>query len=549
MKRRDLVRSATVTSVGAVVGLAGLRQFSYGATPVTGSNKTGGWWPPAPPLSEQWKNWPLIPIHAVLLGDGRVLTYGTDKNGKQTGYFCYDVWNSGYNAFNPGLSPQVPDLSPESHLLLPNTTETDLFCSAQIVLPRSGDNAKVLLAGGDTWTGTNTTNGGNNNSNIFNPSNNALTGAAEDPADPTKTIPMKRARWYASPTTLPDGRIYIQGGSGGGDLPEIREFDGTFSLLGGASTSSLFDLYPRNFIAPDGRIFGFSDPWGSSGGLGSIMYYVDWKQGSLTEVGKTPSDGPSGWTSAQAMYAPGRILRTGGGSNALPEEGGSRSAAKNAAAVININGATPTYKKMPTMPVSLHWPTATVLADGNVVVIGGSQLENQLVGLNTHALIWKADTGNWVVGPKGSGRARLYHSVALLLPDGSVLVGGGGAPGPETNLNVEFYFPYYLFDSLGNLAPRPKITGISTNSITWGGNFELNVDSPIQRMTLVKTGSVTHSCDFEQRFMALSFTPTAGGLSVKAPTSKNAAPPGYYMIFAINKLGVPSIAKIVRIGE
>ena len=111
--------------------------------------------------------WSLIPIHAVLLGDGRVLTYGTDENGKQTGYFCYDVWNSGYNASNPGLSPQVPDLSPESHLLLPNATATDLFCSAQIVLPRSGDNAKVLLAGGDIWTGTNTTNGPNNNSNLF----------------------------------------------------------------------------------------------------------------------------------------------------------------------------------------------------------------------------------------------------------------------------------------------------------------------------------------------------------------------------------------------
>ena len=48
--------------------------------------------------------WPLIPIHAVLLGDGRVLTYGTDGSGKQTGYFIYDVWSPGYNAANPGAS-------------------------------------------------------------------------------------------------------------------------------------------------------------------------------------------------------------------------------------------------------------------------------------------------------------------------------------------------------------------------------------------------------------------------------------------------------------
>ena len=41
----------------------------------------------------------------------------------------------------------------------------------------------------------------------------------------------------------------------------------------------------------------------------------------------------------------------------------------------------------------------------------------------------------------------------------------------------------------------------------------------IQRVTLVKTGSVTHSCNFEQRFMQLSFTTTAGGLRVTAPAS------------------------------
>ena len=94
MKRRDLVRAATATSAGALAGLAGLRQFSYGARGApSDSAKTGRW--------SALAAWPLIPIHAVLLGDGRVLTYGTDGNGKQTGYFIYDVWNSGYNAPDP----------------------------------------------------------------------------------------------------------------------------------------------------------------------------------------------------------------------------------------------------------------------------------------------------------------------------------------------------------------------------------------------------------------------------------------------------------------
>src|SRR5262245_4333247 len=83
-------------------------------------------------------SWPIMPIHAVLLPDGRVLTYGTDASGRQTAFFNYDVWDP---AQGPGAG----------HLTLPNGTGADTFCGAQLVLPQtSGD---VLLAGGDNWTG------------------------------------------------------------------------------------------------------------------------------------------------------------------------------------------------------------------------------------------------------------------------------------------------------------------------------------------------------------------------------------------------------------
>ena len=80
----------------------------------------------------------------------------------------------------------------------------------------------------------------------------------------------------------------------------------------------------------------------------------------------------------------------------------------------------------------------------------------QLNDVNTSAEIWNPATGQWTVGPSGS-RARLYHSGALLLPDASVLVTGGGAPGPLQNLHAEIYYPSYLYNASGGFAPRPTI--------------------------------------------------------------------------------------------
>ncbi len=68
------------------------------------------------------------------------------------GFFIYDIWD-------PKLG-----LGPQAHLTLPNTTNTDVFCSSQLVLPQGGG---VFVTGGDNWTGTGTTNTGNRNSNVM----------------------------------------------------------------------------------------------------------------------------------------------------------------------------------------------------------------------------------------------------------------------------------------------------------------------------------------------------------------------------------------------
>lgn len=445
--------------------------------------------------------WPLIPVHSVLMPDMRIMTYGTDGIARQTGYFIYDIWD-----INAGLDG--------GHLTLNNVTNTDIFCGSQVVLPGGG---QVFLAGGDNWTGTATTNTGNNNSNLFTMSSNVLARANN----------MNRARWYSGSTVLLNGEVYIQGGSSGTDRPEVRQANGTFRLLSNTDTSTLDFMYPRNFIAPDGRVFGYD----SNG----RMYYVNpTGTGTITLSSQFASQ-YRGSDASATMFRPGRILQFGGNSNG--------------ALVIDITGGgAPVVTPTQSMSSQRRLVTAAVLPDGKVLATGGSQVNNELTGVNNSAEIWDPTTGTWRVGPNGQ-RPRLYHSMSLLLPDARVLVGGGGAPGPVANMNMEVYLPPYLYDSTGARAMQPRLTSAPA-AIDIGETFFVDFTdaASISRVTMVKTASVTHGWNMEQRFVELTFVRDGSRLRIQAPTKAADAPPGFWMIFALNENGVPSTARIVKVN-
>jgi YVTN family beta-propeller protein len=446
-------------------------------------------------------NWPLIGVHTVLLPDGRVLTYGSRTDGRQTGYFEYDLWNPAAGSIGAG------------HLTLPNQTGTDIFCGSQVVLPDSG---KVVLNGGDIMANGGSTNVGNNNTNIFDPSDNSL----------IRGNNLNRARWYSTSTVLLNGEVYVQGGNGGADRPEVRQLDGGYRLLSNANTAALGWVFPRNYIAPDGRVFGYDG--------GGTMYFVNAAgTGALTTAGSIPAN-VRGDDSTAVMFRPGRILQVGG--------------ASNGAVVIDINGASPVVTPTANMATMRKLANATVMADGRVVVTGGSTVWNQMTGVNYTAEIWNPTTGTWTIGASGA-RSRLYHSGSLLLPDASVLVIGGGAPGPENNLNAEIYYPPYLYNAAGALAARPAIVDAPAQ-LDIGKIFPLEFGNAasIARVTLIKTASVTHSFNMEQRFTELTFTANGNRLMIQAPTRASHATPGYYMLFVIDANGVPSSARIVRVG-
>ena len=237
---------------------------------------------------------------------------------------------------------------------------------------------------------------------------------------------------------MQNGDTYIQGGRGGPGLPELRDGNGVFRALTSADTTTLAYRYPRNFVAPDGRIFGFDAE-------GHTYYVTTGGTGTIT-MG-TPLPGQTAWTSSPVMFQPGRILQTGGTSTS--------------ALIIDINGSTPVVTMTQPIAALRQWVTTTVLADGRVVATGGSAVENELTDVVNTAAIWNPDTGQWTQGSAGH-LARLYHSTALMLPDATVLVAGGGAPGRWSTSNAEIYYPPYLFNSSGGFAARPEIDSAPT---------------------------------------------------------------------------------------
>ena len=173
----------------------------------------------APPIG-----WPLIPIHTVLMGNGWVLSYGTNAQGAQGAQLIYDIWNPATRV----------------HRTLSNTTRTDIFCSGQSVMA----NGEVLITGGDL-----TINGQRNFSiqktTIFNPNSETirtLTNALSDFA-----YGSYWGDWYYPKAfTGPNGKVFVLGA--GGDM----------FYLNTAGAGTLTELAPK---AP------FGDPY-----FPSLMY-------------------------------------------------------------------------------------------------------------------------------------------------------------------------------------------------------------------------------------------------------------------------------------
>ena len=182
---------------------------------------------------------------------------------------------------------------------------------------------------------------------------------------------------------------------------------------------------------------------------------------------------------------------------------------------------------------------ATLLPDGKVLVTGGTSGP----GFNNPntpvfaAEMWDPATETWTTMASAQ-IPRLYHSAAVLLPDGRVLTTGGNG-----FTQTEIYEPPYLFKGT-----RPTITSAPA-TVNYGQTFfvETTDAASVTQVTWISLSSTTHAFNMNQRINRLNFSQVAGGLNVVAPSNANLAPPGHYMLFILNGNGVPSVAKIIQL--
>ncbi|HEY6399504.1 MAG TPA: galactose oxidase-like domain-containing protein [Solirubrobacteraceae bacterium] len=385
---------------------------------------------------------------------------------------------------------------------------------------------------------------------------------------------MQHGRWYPTCTALPDGRVFVISGTvAGGPVDPtkplnginntVQIFDPVTSTMGAEqaiplpfSTVDSFqpvDLYPYCYVLPSGRVFvhsrrttRFYDPATQSWDTTELHANYQWSRTY-----------PGGGTSVLLPLLPttsppyrARVLITGGG-GADPTLLKVNTPATATAEILDLSAPAPAWRTVAAPMLSPRvMPDSVLLPDGMVLVAGGSA-----AGRADHMLapvyqleLFDPTTETWT-SLCSIHVPRLYHSTAILLPDARVLMAGRSglfqdAPYNFAEHRIEIFSPPYL-----SRGPRPVITGAPSSA---GYGETITVNSPqaanIDAVALIRTGSVTHGLNMDQRFVGLSITGrTANSLTVTMPPDDNVAPPGEYLLFVLVN-GVPSVAPFIRLG-
>jgi len=390
-----------------------------------------------------------------------------------------------------------------------------MFCNGMVLL----NDGRALIDGGtiqyDPFYGQ-------PRATVFDPATNAFSDIQN----------MAHGRWYPTLVTLGDGRVMTLSGlnetGGTNTAVEFYTVGSGWSQQYPASWTP--DLYPRLHLLTNGKVFY------SGAQTASKMFDPSTTTWNTNFATTNYSNSRTYGTSVLLPLTPGnnyepRVIIMGGGNPATATT-----------ELIDLSATTPMWQYGPNMSQPRIEMNAVILPNGKVLALGGSVNDEDTSTLSLNADLYDPDSNSFSSAGANASQ-RLYHSVALLLPNGTVWVAGGNPSRGTYNTTVEIYQPDYLFNGT-----PPSITS-APSSISYGNSFSVQTPdaASISHVVLVRNGAATHAFGMDQREVEMAFSAGTGALTVTAPPNGNIAPPGYYMLFLLNSAGVPSIANFVQI--
>ncbi|KAF2458758.1 hypothetical protein BDY21DRAFT_283734 [Lineolata rhizophorae] len=428
--------------------------------------------------------------------------------------------------------------------------KTDVFCAGSVTMPDKV--GRQINIGG--WSGTSTF-----GVRIYWPDGEPGEESVNDWQENVNELSLQDGRWYPTAMVMANGSILIAGGEEGSNGPPVPTLEILPKAPGGRTVVTAdylvrtdpYNLYPYLAVMPGGGIL--------------ICYYNEARildEETLDTVkvlpnipsnvnnflgGRTyPYEGTFMLMPQHAPYTdPIRVLICGGSTP------GPQIAVDNCASISPEVEDEWLIERMPHRRVITCMVS---LPDGTYIILNGAS--QGVAGFATASdpihTVWGYDPTKpehrRITVMANTTISRMYHSEAILLDDGRVLVSGSD-PQDERypqEMRVEVFVPPYLMGD-----PARPAYDIDDDDWDYEGTYSVTVTAGStagMRATLIAPESSTHGNSMGQRTLFPAISCAGSTCDITAPPDAHTCPPGWFRLFLLNGEGVPSVAKWVRIG-
>ncbi|KAI4190389.1 MAG: hypothetical protein L6R41_000841 [Letrouitia leprolyta] len=425
--------------------------------------------------------------------------------------------------------------------------KTDVFCSAGLILPDKA--GRQINIGG--WSGTSTY-----GLRLYTPDGTPGVNGTNDWQENAAEVKLQKGRWYPSAMVMSNGSMLVVGGEEGSNAAPVPSVEivpqaGPVVNMDWLQRTDPLNLYPFLFVLPGGGIF--------------VGYYNEARildpvtldtirtlpqiPGNVNNpnAGRTyPLEGAAMMMPQVAPYTDPVTMLICGGSTVGPS-----TVNDNCVSIQPENPSSNwTIERMPSQRVM---PCIAALPDGTYLIANGGQAGVAGFGLadtpNLNAVLYDPTKplNERMSIMANTTVARMYHSEAILMQDGRVLISGSD---PQSNkfpeeYRVEVFEPPYITSG----APRPAYT-ITNKDWAYGDQITITITAGnIANIGASLMGGVssTHGNSMGQRTIFPAISCAGNTCTITAPPDNKVCPPGWFQLFILDGK-IPSISTWVRIG-